>query len=206
MTKLVETIKTLLNLEGQIQLSVNTLQVSNDNEILKTLPVSENFVPAMNLESSIRALVSNFSIIQFCAFLDEYNEFFTPNKCGIEYKERIVKIRKKNDIGIKRIEKWKDLRDFRNMLVAHNFRTNDKISFFSESFVKREFKIPNKIQEKILFAGILQMICKNIIDEFRAEIMLNINPRETMLDYFSIISEDINANEELKELHKIMRK
>ncbi len=36
-------------------------------------------------------------------FLDEYNEFFTPNKCGIEYKERIVKIRKKNDIGIKRI-------------------------------------------------------------------------------------------------------
>ena len=55
------------------------------------------------------------------------------------------------------------------MLVAHNFRTNDKISFFSESFVKREFKIPNKIQEKILFAGILQMICKNIIDEFRAE-------------------------------------
>ena len=83
------------------------------------------------------------------------------------------------------------------MLVAHNFRTNDKISFFSESFVKREFKIPNKIQEKILFADILQMICKNIIDEFRAEIMLNINPRETMLDYFSIISEDVNANEVL---------
>lgn len=203
MQKIEFVIKTLFNLQAQINLSVETLnEIYNHSEIFKGIYLENFSQEKMGLEPSVHTLISNYSIIQFCSFLDEYNNYFKPNYCEKEFEERIIKVRKKNSIGLKRIKKWKDINAFRNHLVAHNLRINNK-SFFSEEFEKLEYKIPNKISEKNLFSGIIYLICLNIRNEFM-DVILTFNPFESMLDKLKIISEDVDNEKELEELAELM--
>ncbi|MCD9854006.1 hypothetical protein LUD75_04795 [Epilithonimonas sp. JDS] len=150
MHKLEYVIKTLFNLQAQINLSVETLNEVYNNPSLFVGKTLENFYhEKMGLEPAIHTLISNYSIIQFCSFLDEYNDFFNPAFCEEKYQDRILNVKKKNVPGLKRINQWKDLNKFRNNLVAHNLRIKNE-SFFSTKFEKLEYKIPNKISEKNL--------------------------------------------------------
>ncbi|MPL55670.1 hypothetical protein SDC9_01149 [bioreactor metagenome] len=199
MEKITQVIKTLFNLQAHINLSVESLnEIYNNSEIFKGKYLENFYQEKMPLEVSLHTLISNYTIIQFCSFLEEYNEYFNPDFCEAKYKNRILEVRKKNSAGIKRINKWKDLIKFRNELVAHNLRIKNE-SFFSNQIENLEYKIPNSISEKNLFSGIVYIINSNIRDEF-IDVILTFNPFESMLDKMKIISEVVDNEKELEEL------
>ncbi len=198
MEDLTNVIKTLLHLQGQISLAVETLNEIGDNyKTLREMKVKNHF-SKITLESATHTLISNHAIILFCSFLDEYEKNFTPHFLKNIDAQRIINVRKKNEPGLKRIRKWKDLRNFRNFLVAHNFRNKGK-SFFSDEFDKFKFIIPNKVSEKNLFSGIIYCVCINIRTEF-PEIFYSLNIKEVMLDKIEFICEEVESEKELTEL------
>lgn len=198
MEDLKNVIKTLLHLQGQISLTIETLnEIGNNYKVLREMKL-ENHFSKITLESATHTLISNHAIILFCSFLDEYEKNFTPHFLKDIDARRIINVRQKNEPGLKRIRKWKDLRNFRNFLAAHNFRIKGK-SFFSDEFDKFEFIIPNKVSEKNLFSGIIYLICINIRTEF-PEIYNSLNVEEVMLDKIKFICEEIDNEKELSEL------
>lgn len=198
MEELTNVIKTLLHLQGQISLTVETLnEIGNNYKTLQEIKL-ENHFSKISLESATHTLISNHSIILFCSFLEEYEKKFTPHFLKDIDAKRIINVRQKNEPGLKRIRKWKDLRDFRNILAAHNFRIKGK-SFFSDEFDKFKFTIPNKVSEKNLFSGIIYLICINIRTEF-PEIYNSLNVGEAMLDKIEFICDEVDNEKELIEL------
>ena len=203
MNELKNSINTLFNLQTQIHLAVETLnEIGNNYETLREIKLDNFFDKNTNLETSSHTLISSYAIILFCSFMDEYEKYFNQSELEFIEKERILRVKRKNSPGIKRIKKWKDLKKYRNYLAAHNFRINGK-SFFSNEFEKLEFKIPNTISEKNLFSGIIYIICQNIKNEF-PEIIQMFNINERMIDKISFIGEQIDNEKELSELYELM--
>lgn len=204
MKEFTSVIKTLLNLQSQISLTVETLnEIGNNYKVLKAIKLENYHHEGVSLESASHTLISNHAIILFCSFLDEYNKFFNISHLKNVDPEKITNVKRKNEPGLKRIKEWKDLKKFRNYLIAHNFRIKGK-SFFSEEFDMFEFKIPNKVSEKNLFSGIVYFICLNIRNEF-PEIFSTLNDKEIMLDKIKFISEEVDNEKELIELFHEMK-
>ena len=148
MKELLNVVNTLFHLHGQIKFAVKTLErVYENKDLLNSIKYEEEFFDKQTLfQTSINALISNNCIIMFSSFLDEYKNFNSHN-LEEEFKSRIESVRKQNKPGIDRIRKWKDIKDFRNHLAAHNFKINGK-SFFSNEVQNLEYKIPNTISIK----------------------------------------------------------
>ncbi len=202
---LINTIKTLLQLQNQMKVLIDTMNRIEENEsLLNTIKLNIPF-KKFSFKNTVNAYLSNYSIIIFCSFLEEYNQNFIPAKFDDYYKDRIINVKKKNKPGVKRINEWNGLINFRNQLVAHSFDIKGK-SFFSSEIEHLEFKIPNTISEKNLFYGIVYLMCVNISEEFY-EIILEIQkkPNEIMLDKMKIVSENIDSEKELNKLLNLMR-
>ncbi len=128
------------------------------------------------------AYLSDYILILICSFLDEYNGEFTPNNCEI-LKNRIHKFRSQIKPVIKRINKWKHLKDYRNTVLAHNLRLKDRNSIFSDQKVQVKFEIPNSHDEMVLLCELAALITKNIGAEFPeiiAELDLNITVNDVI--------------------------
>ena len=204
MGELKNVIKTLFNLQTQIFLIVETLnEIGNNYQVLRKIKLENFFDKSMNFEVSSHTLLSNYSIIMFSSFIEEYDKYFNPSHLSGIDSLRIIKVKEKNRAGIKRIRMWKDISRFRNHMVAHSFRFKNK-SFFSDDMEELRFKIPNKISEKNLFAGIAHLICLNIRDEF-IECVTAFDNNQVMLDKMKLIGEDIDNEKELIELYAQMR-
>ena len=205
MNDLNQVIKTLLNLQSQINLIVETLnEIGNNCKTLSNIPLNNFFKGGMNLENSTHTLLSNYSIVMFCSFIDEYEKHFSISFLKSVDPERIKKVKVKNNAGMKRIKKWKDLHNFRNFMVAHNFRTKSGKSFFSEEFESFTFIIPNSISEKNLFVDITLLVCQNLKIEF-PEIFNSLDPNELMLNKLKIIGENIDYAKEITDLMEKMK-
>lgn len=204
MNELLNFTNTLFNLHSQIKFAVTTLErvYENKNLINSIKYDNEYFDKQALFQTSINALISNNCIIMFSSFLDEYANFNSHN-LGKEIEDRIEYVRRQNKPGIKRINKWKDIKNFRNHLAAHNFKINGK-SFFSDEVKNLEYIIPNTISEKKLFLLITELICLNIRDEF-PEILFYMDPENRMIDKMKIIGEEIDFEEESKVIHSQMR-
>lgn len=205
MNDLNHVIKTLLNLQSQINLIVETLnEIGNNHGILSQIPLNNFFNQGMNLENSTHTLLSNYSIVMFCSFIDEYEKNFNISFLKSVDPERIKRVKIKNNAGLKRIKKWKDLHNFRSFIVAHNFRKSNGKSFFSDEFENFTFKIPNTISEKRLFLDITFLICQNLKVEF-PEIFNSLDSNELMLNKMKIIGEKIDHENEIMELIEKMK-
>ncbi|MDO1501129.1 hypothetical protein Q2T40_13395 [Winogradskyella maritima] len=204
MSKLRHVIQTLFSIDTQIKLQIETLnKVYVNKNFIDKIKHEGFFADQISFKNSLVSIISNHTIISFCSFLEEYNKFFSPSYVEDHFSRRVNYIRKKNKPGIKRINKWKDLNDFRNVIIAHNFRKK-KESFFSTEFKNYDYIIPNSNSEKNLFYDIIHLICLNIRDEF-PDIILTINPKFKMTDNLNIIGEDIDNKKEIEELVKLMR-
>jgi len=199
MNDLKNVLKTLFHLQSQISLLVETLnEIGNNYQILQNMPLDNFFNKNMNLENSTHTLISNYSIIMFCSFMDEYEEHFNTNYLKNIDPERILRVRKKNSYGVNRIKIWKDMKTFRNQLVAHNFKVKGK-SFFSDEIERLTFRIPNTISEKNLFSGIIYYICINLKNEF-IEVSNSLLSTELMLDKIEFTKQEIDNEKELTEI------
>ena len=197
-------IKTLLKLRAQIFLCVESLnEIIGHNLELKDIKLDNFPNYEVNLAQSCYTLLSNQSIILFCSFLDEYESYFNTHNLKNVEPGRILKVRNNNKPGLSRIKKWKDLKNFRNYFAVHSFRIKGK-SFFSEDFEEFSIKIPNTPSEKNLFAGIVNLICLNLLNEFD-EIAQVINIEEDMLFKMDFIEEHIDERKEIIELRAKMQ-
>lgn len=204
MSDLVYSIKTLFHLQGQISFIVETLtEVGNNSKELKKIKLENFFNSSINLELATHTLLSNYAIILFNSFMDEYEKKFIISIEDFKYENKMLKIKNKNKPGILRIKQWKDLKKFRNYFAAHNFRIKNE-SFFSEKFEKIELEIPNTLSEKKLFSGIVLLICLNIKNEFY-ELVSKFDGNETMLDKMKFKGAQINYEKELSELRDLMQ-
>ncbi len=79
-----------------------------------------------------------------------------------------------------------------------NVRVNKK-SLFAFRGKELKFKISDTNSEKNLFSGIIYLICLNIRDEF-INVVTEIDPQESPLDKFLIISEVVDCERELIDL------
>lgn len=202
-SEITHVLKTLLKLRAQILLCVETLNEIIDHHLeLKHIKLDNFTNYEVNIGQSSYTIISNHSIILFCSFLDEYENYFNTHHLKGVDSVRILKVRKNNKPGLDRIRKWKDLKTFRNYFAAHNFRIKGK-SFFSEDIEQISIKIPNAPSEKKLFAAIVNLICINILNEF-TEIGQFIDIEENMLIKMNFIEEYIDDKKEIADIKEKM--
>lgn len=201
---LLNVLKTLFHLQSQINLNIESLnEIEKHKKTLEKIKIENYFDNSMNLKISASGILANYSIILFCSFLEEYHNFFSLGHLKEVNKNKIIALKNKNKSGIKRINKWNGLVDFRNQLIAHNFRIKNE-SFFSQEKRIFEYKIPNTLSEKNLFSGIIYLICLNIRDAF-PEIISKIDFKEKMVDKLNLIGENVDNEAELKILFEKMK-
>ena len=198
MKQIVETYKGLSFLFTQTKLTVISIEKClNNNEYLNEIHFDETFYNQTPFSNSIRALLSNYSTIQFCSFLDEYKRFNPTLTNNENLKSRIIKVREKNKYGLKRISKWKNLYDIRNQLLAHNFQIKNKSFFDNEENIVYEYSFPDTLNEKLIFLKIMEKICLNIIDEFNEILEVSNIADYKMSEHIKIKKENINLQWEI---------
>ena len=201
MKKVIEVYKGLSFLFTQTKMTIISIEQCYLNAIhLDKIKFKEEFYNQITYSSTIRALLSNYSLIQFCSFLEEYKRFNSSISDDEEIIQRIRNVRSKNKYGLKRIAKWNDLENMRNQLIAHNFQIKKKSFFDNDENSVFEYNIPDTLGEKIIFVKILEKICLNILDEFPE--ILKISNIETykMSENLKILKNLINME---KEIHAI---
>jgi len=175
MNNLESNLNTLVLLATRIKLSVVTFEkIIENKDYLNKISYSESFYQKTGFQKSLQGLISEHMIIQFCSFLDEYKKF-NPKNIGEEYTERFKILSSKNKYGVKRINQWKNLYEYRNQIAAHNFDIKNRPILSKEEMT--EYSIPNSFNEIFIFYKICEKICHNIFNvfpEFIEKIDLNI--------------------------------
>jgi hypothetical protein len=145
-------------------------------------------------------------IIHTISFLDEYNKFLVGG--NEEEKQIIADIKKTVRPAIKRINKWKELRLFRNNVLAHNLRDTKKMSSVFERGLEN-YDIPQGGADLHVLFSCISMVKDSFESAFRYKLQafqerLNSKPRLPVLSTFNNMAEvnseveairlEINAN------------
>jgi hypothetical protein len=145
--------------------------------------------------------LAEYIIILICSFLDEYNDNFIPKKNHLLH-DRILNFRKQIKPVLTRIAKWKDLKKYRNNILAHNLRLKDNTSIFSDTLERIDYNLPNTPDEIRLLIELSSLITKNIGGQF-PELLQNFNFDEKIIDKANVpISDKINFNQEYENVCK----
>ncbi|NMC60932.1 MAG: hypothetical protein GYA51_16355 [Candidatus Methanofastidiosa archaeon] len=108
------------------------------------------------------------TIIDSVSFLDEYQQVYGV-KTESKYKDRIIITKAINKPLISKICEWKDLRDFRNNLLAHNLRKG-KNGDFIFSIENVDYNAPRNLNDLFLLTNLIQFSADTIYSEFEDEI------------------------------------
>ena len=126
----------------------------------------------------------NTILMNVCSYLDEYNKHFL-SRAEEEYKQQILSIKKIAKPAFKKVNDWKDLKEYRNNMIAHNFRINGDVFSFNSL---GHYNAPRTYRDIALLRKYLMMIQGVIEAEFRDE-MSRINP---FIKTFSVKEQQIN--------------
>lgn len=202
---LVNSVRTLLDMEGQIYLLIKALNTVFENTTpLNDIERNEWLNEQISLRDSLNTLLSNYSIILFDTFLKSYENRFIAVGLELELKKRVEIVRRVNKPGIDRLKRWSGLSDFRNTLAAHDFQAKkSSVSIYSREYGIKEYNIPNTNSEKNLFYKIISLCCWNIRQAL-PEIVKEIPWHERPLDRFKIIGKNVNCDEELDKIQEEM--
>ena len=145
------------------------------------------------------ATVSEQLFLTSVSLLDEYQNELTSHNYP-EYKIQIDAFKIDAKPAFKRLNKWKHLKDFRNLFMAHNLRLKNKGTIFDQRDEKLKYNIPHfnhdfyLIQE--LFMFILDCLKKHLQNE-----ILKIDYNRPIDDYFEYTSKPINLKQEIEEIN-----
>lgn len=113
----------------------------------------------------IAVLLVNNIKLEAVSFLDEFNAAFI-NNVEVEYKERVMDLRKITAPITKRIKKWKDLEKYRNNIIAHPWRDNGKLAIPDPHF----YNIPHTWFEVAMLVHRMNYLWELINAEFKTEV------------------------------------
>lgn len=111
-------------------------------------------------DSVLFSIISSQIIITACSYLDEWELFGKLIK--EEQGSRIITLRKITKPVIDRINEWKDMRQFRNNIIAHNHRikkVNNSLAIFN---ISRKLNCPYSFFDYKLLIGCI-FITKNVL-------------------------------------------
>jgi hypothetical protein len=108
------------------------------------------------------------TVIDSVSFLDEYQQVYGV-KTEKKYKDRIIITKAINKPLISKICEWKDLRDFRNNLLAHNLRKG-KNGDYVFSIENLDYNAPRNLNDLFLLTNLIQFSTDTIYSEFEDEI------------------------------------
>jgi hypothetical protein len=197
MHKIIDSFKTLSHLATQIAfLEEAHLTLEANKEYLDKIKFP-GFYAKLPFSKTISGSLQNHLLIMACSFLDEYTNEFTSFKHP-ELKFRIESLKTITKPVLKRINKWSDLKKFRNNILAHNLR-NGKKSIFSETLPTIQFNIPNSNSETILLSRLIVIITTCIANSF-PDLVDEIDLSETILSRIKFNSTVVNIEYEIEQI------
>lgn len=121
------------------------------------------------------------TIIDSVSFLDEYDQYFGV-KTEEKFKERIIIVKSINKPLISKIREWKNLKDMRNELLAHNLRIGKNGEFI---FGKNtpNYNAPRTIYDLFLLSNLVQFSTETINSEFDSELKTTQSNQDNKVKY-----------------------
>lgn len=203
MKKLIESYKTLLHLGTQIAFFTEVYHTYRDNEEYLNKIKFKNHYATIPLSKAISGSLQNYAHIIACAFIDEYNKEFTAFKHP-EFSERLIRLKEIAKPALKRLNAWSDFKNYRNYILAHNYRIAGK-SIFATDFESINFNVPHTNAETVLLSEIIKIITICISQEF-PELNENIDWNENILSKMNFNYPEINIKTEIEEIWKQINK
>lgn len=108
------------------------------------------------------------TVIDAVSYLDEYDQIF-GHKTELEFVDRIRVVKSINKPLINRIKEWKDIKELRNQLMAHNLRSGKNGNFIF-SIDNLDYNAPKTINDLFLLSNLIQFSTQTIYSEFISEI------------------------------------
>ena len=104
-------------------------------------------------------------MLEAVSFLEEYNKMFTENRVEEEFKERVKIVKSVCRPILRQINKWKDLKKFRNNIIAHPWRENGSLVVdMDENYI-----VPRSWIEIRFLKDLISYVHSIIIEEFKIE-------------------------------------
>jgi hypothetical protein len=147
--------------------------------------------------------LQEYFLILTCSFLAEYRKEFTEKNCP-ELAPKIRVFRYKIKPVLKRIAQWKGMENYRNRILAHNFRLLNGVSIFDKASGKETYHLPVEYDEFVLLGELLALITTNMGIEF-PELLEKLNWTETIADKYEVVSQPVEIFKELKLVHEQIR-
>ncbi|WP_299250392.1 hypothetical protein [uncultured Cytophaga sp.] len=154
--------------------------------------ISEN-ENVVSLRKSLIATTTELIFLNSESILEEFNKVLTPGVFP-EYNDKIILLKRESKPAIDRFNKWSERRLFRNSLVAHNLRLNDKTSLF-ERKEKLKINAPNFDNDFVIIYYLHVYLCMCIGKHFPTHVKeLN---RDTIIDMIEFTGQWTSLHDEL---------
>lgn len=199
MKELLESYKTLLHLGTQITFFTEVYQTYRDNEYYLNKVKFKNHYTTLPFSKAISGSLQNYAHIIACSFIDEYNKEFTSSKHP-EFSERLKRLKYLTKPALKRLNTWSDFKNYRNHILAHNYRIAGK-SIFASDFEPVYFNVPHTNTETVLLSEIIKIVTICISQEF-PELVEKIDWNENILSKMKFDYPEINIENEIEEIWK----
>ena len=144
-------------------------------------------------------------ILECESFFEEYNSHFLPSKIEPEYSDRIKAVKNICKPINKLIRKWKDLRLFRDNIVAHPWRRGNKFVVP----LNKAYAIPRTWLEFRMLRDLISYIHNILQEEFKLEMNESLFHAESLVETPTTVFSADTANKALttmqEEVNQVMK-
>jgi hypothetical protein len=159
MERIVESIRILSKLSKDIEFRMQWIvDFKYNKKSLETFSDKE-----LNLFNSLFYM----SLIDGVSYLDEYQEVF-GKKTETIFNDRCIVAKAINKPFIRKINQWKDYRNLRNHLLAHNFRVGKNGNYIFNEVI--DYNAPRNFNDLLLLSNLIQLSTQTVISEFELEL------------------------------------
>jgi hypothetical protein len=159
MERIVESIRILSKLSKDIEFRMQWIvDFKYNKKSLETFSDKE-----LNLFNSLFYM----SLIDGVSYLDEYQEVF-GKKTETIFNDRCIVAKAINKPFIRKINQWKDYRNLRNHLLAHNFRVGKNGNYIFNEVI--DYNAPQNFNDLLLLSNLIQLSTQTVISEFELEL------------------------------------
>jgi hypothetical protein len=157
--RIVESIRILSKLSKDIEFRIQWIvDFKYNKKSLETFSDKE-----LNLFNSLFYM----SLIDGVSYLDEYQEVF-GKKTETIFNDRCIIAKAINKPFIGKINQWKDYRNLRNHLLAHNFRVGKNGNYIFNEVI--DYNAPQNFNDLLLLTNLIQLSTQTVISEFEIEL------------------------------------
>jgi hypothetical protein len=157
--RIVESIRILSKLSKDIEFRIQWIvDFKYNKKSLETFSDKE-----LNLFNSLFYM----SLIDGVSYLDEYQEVF-GKKTETIFNDRCIVAKAINKPFIRKINQWKDYRNLRNHLLAHNFRVGKNGNYIFNEVI--DYNAPQNFNDLLLLTNLIQLSTQTVISEFEIEL------------------------------------